>query len=111
LRYVKKPLDEWEQRKSSELAEAIAADANRDKVDRMRLRKLQEKAAAAEDADGRRGFTLEAEQLAASLATRARIVAPELYLCSATVARLEEKLGEQGGRFALFTDEASALEA
>jgi len=109
LRAAHEPLGLWEQRCADELRDKIAAEATEERIARRRLEYLHRKAAQDKDADTRKAAQHEAEQIEAKLAGRQRVVAPMLSVQSATVARLQELLFEHG-RFALVSDEASALE-
>ncbi len=104
------PLREYEQRKAERLAPMIREYRSEVKVMEGRQKRLEEKAAKADDAEERKSLIDESVTIANELARITPVVAPRLIVDDCTSERLASLLVEQGGRIACMSAEGGIFD-
>jgi hypothetical protein len=110
VREATAPLEAWEQEATQELALSVDAAQTRRRVLEGRLRKTEQAAGRATDADEREALEVEAVTLAQELAATPVPALPRLIVDDCTPERLASLLHEQGGRLAVLSPEGGVFD-
>ena len=105
-----RPVLDWERERAAELAPAIAADAQRRRIDEGRLAEKEKKAVRAKSPDEARSAEAEAVRLAKELEAQEVRRPPVLLASEPTPEALGRQLAENAGRGLLASAEADALD-